>query len=677
METIFLKLMNMSITASWLILAVILLRFVLKRAPKSIRRILWIVVGIRLAVPFSFKSVLSLIPSSQTVSPDIIYSETPMIKSGITVLNQAVNNVLSQSFAPVPEISINPLQLVVHRASLVWMIGAAGLLLYSIISYVKLRWRITDAVYLRDNLWQSEKVSSPFVLGLFRPRIYMPYALDHSAISPIIAHEQAHIKGHDNWIKPMGFLLLTIYWFNPLVWLAYFLLCRDIELICDERVIKRMRPEEKRVYSEALLSFSISHPSITACPLAFGEVGIRERIQNVLHYKKPAFWILVVSIIICIVLSICFLTDPKEDQKNMLTDPQETQDHTLTDPESSQDHTPLNPAADVYAFDRCVYMTPISSYIPFLDTGFLYYFENDQFRIESSKTGEAIEQVKDLDWNWTSLNKQEWANWVEKEGHIRSIPDISAFKETYVLELSSDYRLLNMDGELWLMKMADDKVWSIYALLPQAENQLTLPEVLILSQLGDQLAWEHLRPYERSDIGSGLYVFSFPIDPNWRLIVSSSSGFTYNEKITGGVRLEYLPDEEHVDIREVDAAAFVAEKESQNTQKPVVYSGASLCIMVPSEDLEALDAIHFDARHSETYMVPFSVYVDGGETPGGLYTISDIDTEEQLDFFFPSGLSSQTYILRNTEPGHKYKITFQYQKAASPPSETYAFILYR
>ncbi|MGE4354477.1 MAG: M56 family metallopeptidase [Oscillospiraceae bacterium] len=311
MEGVFIRLLNMSIAASWLILAVIVLRFLLKNAPKNIRRILWALVGIRLVFPFSPESFLSLIPSVETVSPDILYAETPKIHSGISAFNTYVNPVISESLAPAADASINPMQVVAYIASIVWIIGMITLILYSVISYVRLRRRVADAVILRDNSWQSEKVDSPFVLGLFRPRIYLPFGMDDESLAYVVAHEQAHIKRRDHWIKPIGFLLLTVYCFNPLIWLAYILLCRDIELACDERVVKELGAEDKKAYSKALLTCSIDRRSIAACPLAFGEVGVKQRVKNVLNYKKPAFWIIIAALASCIVVAVCFLTNPK------------------------------------------------------------------------------------------------------------------------------------------------------------------------------------------------------------------------------------------------------------------------------------------------------------------------------------------------------------------------------
>ncbi|NLT15280.1 MAG: hypothetical protein GXY05_13170, partial [Clostridiales bacterium] len=314
MEAVFVRLLNMSITASWLILAVIALRFLLKKAPKSILMILWALVGIRLVLPFSPESFLSLIPSAETVSPDILYAETPEIHSGIYAFNTYVNPVISESLAPTADAGVNPMQIVASVASVVWASGMAMLVLYCVISYAGLRRKVAEAVPLRDNLWQSGAAASPFVLGFFRPRIYLPFGMEEESMAFVVAHENEHIGRRDHWIKPIGFLLLVIYWFNPLIWLAYILLCRDIELACDERVVKRMSADDRKAYSKALLSCSVGRRSIAACPLAFGEVGVKQRIKNVLNYKKPAFWIIIAALVSCAVVAVCFLTNPRTSE---------------------------------------------------------------------------------------------------------------------------------------------------------------------------------------------------------------------------------------------------------------------------------------------------------------------------------------------------------------------------
>lgn len=310
MEGIFIKLLNNSLAASWLVLAVLLLRPLLKKAPKNISCLLWGLVGLRLILPVRLKSAFSLIPSAMTVSPDIVYAKSPVIDSGISSLNRAINPVISETFRAVPHTSANPLQIWLFIAAVLWLCGAAALLLYSLISYLRLKKGVAAAVVLEDDVRQCAGISSPFVLGLFRPRIYLPTGLSEEDTPFVLAHERAHIKRRDHWLKFLGFLLLSFYWFNPLLWAAYALLCRDIELACDEAVLRSQGAGIKKAYSAALLHCSVSRRRVAACPVAFGEAGIKQRIKSVLRYKKPALWSVIAAGSVCAVLALCFLTDP-------------------------------------------------------------------------------------------------------------------------------------------------------------------------------------------------------------------------------------------------------------------------------------------------------------------------------------------------------------------------------
>ena len=243
---------------------------------------------------------------------------TPQISTGISALNSVVNPIITESFAPAPAASVNPLQILIPVASWIWLAGAAVMTLYTAVSYIRLRLKVRTAVRLRGNIFRGWGISSPFVLGLVRPRIYLPFEMDEADMAHVIAHEQTHIRRRDHWWKPLGFLLLTVHWFNPLMWAAYILLCRDIELACDERVIKELGRDQRADYSQALLACSIDRKLIAACPLAFGEVGVKERVKNVLTYKKPAFWIIVVAVILCVVVAVCFLTNPDTPAMDVL-----------------------------------------------------------------------------------------------------------------------------------------------------------------------------------------------------------------------------------------------------------------------------------------------------------------------------------------------------------------------
>lgn len=313
MADVFIKTLNMGIAASWLILAVVVLRVILKRAPKRFRLLLWAVVGLRLVLPVSIESALSLVPSTQTLPEDVMYAAAPELNTGIAALNDAINPAFTAAFAPEPAASANPLQVLLPVASVIWLAGAAAMLLWALVSWLRLRRRVAEAVRLEGNVFESERVASPFVLGLIRPRIYLPFGLDEGASEQVLTHERAHIARGDHVIKLIGWLILAVYWYNPLVWLAYALFCRDIELACDERVIRRLPVSGRADYSQALLDLSRPHHGVGACPLAFGESAVKGRVKSVLTYKRPAFWIIMLAALLCIGAAVCFLTDPKAE----------------------------------------------------------------------------------------------------------------------------------------------------------------------------------------------------------------------------------------------------------------------------------------------------------------------------------------------------------------------------
>ena len=312
MAEIFQKALNMSIAAGWLILAVIALRLLLRRAPKRFRLLLWAVVGLRLALPWSIESALSLIPSAQTLPEGIMLERAPVLDTGISALNGAINPGFTAAFTPELGASANPLQVLLPIAAAFWMLGAAAMLLWALVSWLRLRKRVREAVRLEGNVYECE-IASPFVLGLFRPRIYLPFSLENGERELVLAHERAHITAGDHIIKPLGWLLLAAHWYNPLVWLAYALFCRDIELACDERVVHGLSLSDRADYSQALLDLSRPRGGVRACPLAFGESSVKGRVKSVLSYKKPAFWLVLLAVVVCVGAAVCFLTDPKEE----------------------------------------------------------------------------------------------------------------------------------------------------------------------------------------------------------------------------------------------------------------------------------------------------------------------------------------------------------------------------
>ena len=314
MAAVFLKLLNLSISASWLVLAVLVLRLISKRSPKWVNVLLWGIVALRLVLPFSIESAVSLIPSAETVSPAAVqFDPAPTITSGVSVIDNAVNPSLSEHFSAVPTASVNPLYVWAYLAGWVWLIGLGAMLLYALVSYLRLRRRVSVSLPIQDHIYLCDAISSPFILGVVKPHIYLPSGLDEVQRQNVLAHEQAHLARRDHWWKPLGFALLAVYWFNPVLWLAYTLLCRDIELACDERVIRTMDESAVKTYSTVLLACSMPRKAAITCPLAFGEVGVKERVKNALHYKKPAFWVVAASVAVCVVVAVCFLTNPPTD----------------------------------------------------------------------------------------------------------------------------------------------------------------------------------------------------------------------------------------------------------------------------------------------------------------------------------------------------------------------------
>ena len=320
MKEFFTGILNISISAGILIIVCTLVRLIFRRMPKFVRCLMWLLVAIRLAVPFAIESPLSLLPAKEYVTvssndnADVVanaYNNTELTdKVDAQEGAELAENVATENTAETNNIDV------MYVLSIVWLVGVVAMLIYALVSYIRLRRLVDDAVLLRDNIYQSERAGTAFILGVIRPRIYVPYGLSLNELYMSISHEKAHISRRDHLVKPLGFIIAAVYWFNPLVWLAYILLCRDIELACDEKVIKKIGYDKKKDYSQALLNLSIPKKYISACPVAFGEVGINERIKNVLTMKKGKKIIIAVAVAICAVLAICFLTYPKKIKNN-------------------------------------------------------------------------------------------------------------------------------------------------------------------------------------------------------------------------------------------------------------------------------------------------------------------------------------------------------------------------
>lgn len=305
MDALFLKILNMSINASWLVLAVVVLRLLLQKAPKATNVVMWALVAVRLICPFSIESIFSLIPSAEPISLEPTFSNPLTNYDRIPVFNLDIKPLEANASN-----SFSLKEFMIITVAEIWTIGIFIMLLYTVISYWRVHKRVREAIPLKDNIYLCDHISTPFIFGIIHPKIYLPSSIGETDMEYVVAHEQAHLKRHDHWWKPLGFLLLIINWFNPLIWLAYILLCRDIELACDEKVIEDMGIENKKPYSNALINCSVPNKMLTACPLAFGEIGVKKRVKTVLNYKKPALWISTTAVVACVAVAVCFLTNP-------------------------------------------------------------------------------------------------------------------------------------------------------------------------------------------------------------------------------------------------------------------------------------------------------------------------------------------------------------------------------
>ena len=498
MGDLFLKILNMSIAASWLILAVVLLRFVLKKAPKWIVVLLWGIVALRLVVPFSFESALSLIPSAETFNAHNIQYETPAISSGIPAVNHAVNPILGETFAPNPAASVNPLYVWTFIVSVIWLIGIAAMLLYAVITYVQVHRSVAERAPYEGNIFLCDQVKSPFILGLVRPKIYLPSSMDAVAMEPVIAHEKAHLARHDHWWKPMGFLILAVHWFNPLCWAAYALLGRDIELACDEKVIRQMDLEGKKHYSTALLECSTQRRLVAICPLAFGEVGVKERVKNVLNYKKPAFWVIAAAVVACAVVTVCFATNPVTEKSNT--------------PNAERPTLIMN--GDAY----------VDPYMPVSSLPYGYQAAGKLTSEQANNTGlEGIEY-------FIHPSKAEDFYTYQECGTPISIDTVDSTKRQWA------YVRWIQDGN----NAVDGR-------------KLTLDDVVMLSQKGDALSWSDFERYQGREIGSGLYIMRYEIDELFDVLVGGvpdeTPWYIY-------LRVNNEADD-RIDIRTEDVSTFI------------------------------------------------------------------------------------------------------------------------
>ena len=340
MSRIFSGVLQMSIAAAWMIPVVMVLRLLLKRAPKWVNLVLWGLVGLRLVCPFVPESRFSLMPKLPILS-GYLYGNmignpagnafrADTLQTGTNFSNNISQAALDGSMGAagsgmggafgITGSGIGAFGAGVWRIperllsafSILWLAGVILFTGYAVYSYARIRRQVAEAMWLRENLWICDEVKSPFILGLRKPKIYLSSSMDEVLYPYVIAHEQAHLKRGDQWWKPLGFLILAIHWFQPFVWVAYLLFCNDLELACDESAVKKLNPQERKDYSYALLSCSMQRRLVTVCPLAFGEVGVKKRVKEILNYKKPTFWVVLAAVAVCVIVAVCFLTNPKQ-----------------------------------------------------------------------------------------------------------------------------------------------------------------------------------------------------------------------------------------------------------------------------------------------------------------------------------------------------------------------------
>ncbi|WP_130868371.1 M56 family metallopeptidase [Intestinimonas massiliensis (ex Afouda et al. 2020)] len=576
MDALLAKLLSMGFSAGWLILAMILLRLVLFRAPKWVRCVLWALVGVRLAVPISLESSLSLVPriptASQPTFSEKLYDFTadlPQITGGDMGSHTEV--VANSTTAAGPEL--------MTVLSWVWLAGVLLLLGYALVSVLRLRRRVAEAVPLEGRVWQCDRVDTPFVLGVFRPRIYLPSDLPASALGPVLAHEQAHLARKDHWWKPLGFFLLAVYWFHPLVWAAYWLFCRDLELACDERVVRTLDGEGKRAYSLALLTCSVDRRTLAACPLAFGEGNVKGRIKAVLNYRRPTFWLVLAAAAVCIAAAVCFLTDPArhptlEWAQNLTADQVASVDLVVMPQSKDRQYKQLSPEE-------------IPEVVELLNQSSGRLVKNPE-----TLNGQSIMLYLTL----TDGSRHEVVNM----GNVYLMIDGDSYDAPYD----------------WLVTWED-----VYGAgdspLPEGyfDRTLTLEDVLELSQKGEALTWADLTDYACTEVGSGLYICVYPIEGRYSLWVGS--GGPEDALFYANLTCETLS--ESVDIRTGDVEAFLQACEERLDRTAELFASIASAPAASSNPGDYL-AAHPEEHQAlldggtDTLRYIFSRFLAGGQT---------------------------------------------------------------
>ena len=571
MAALFEKLLSMSAAAGWMVLAVVALRLALCRAPKWTRCWLWALVGVRLVLPVSLKSPLSLVPRSPVevgaVLPEAPAALPQQLPQGVGGYPAAA----ADAPAADPELTV--------VLSWLWLAGVLLLLGYALLSVIRLRRRVAEAVLLEGRVWQCDRVDTPFILGVLRPKIYLPSDLPPAALEPVLAHESAHLARRDHWWKPLGFLLLAVYWFHPLVWLAYGLFCRDLELACDERVVRRLDGAGRKAYSQALLTCSAERRVLAACPLAFGEGNVKGRIRAALRYRKPAFWLVLAAAAACIVAAVCFLTDPVRhptlEWAQNLTAEQVASAELVVMPQSQDKQYKQFSTEEIPAVVAL---------------------------LNESRGRPAGEPE--------SLNGQSiWFYLTLTDGTRHEVGNMG----NVYLVIDGDY----YDGPYDWLSTWDDAYGAGDSPLPEGyfDPALTLEDVLKLSEKGEGLTWGDLEGFSYTEAGSGLYIRIYSIDSRYSLWVGGAG--PSGSIMYANLNCAYFG--ESVDIRTGDTAAFVEEQEKRWNRTAELFAAIAVSPAVSSSPGDYLNA-HPEEHQAlldggtDTLCYIFTQFLAGGQT---------------------------------------------------------------
>ena len=548
METVFFKLVNLGLVVGWLILAILIIRLLLRTMPKWVCCALWGLVALRLICPIPLESTFSLIPSAEPIPQESIQTAVPQIDSGVSVLDEAINPLLSESMAPDPGDSADPAQVWSFVLARIWVAGAVLLLLYGAGSYWALRRQVSTATILQPQVKQSEWITSPFVLGLWRPVIYLPYQITAQDRTQVIAHEQAHIQRKDHWWKLFGFVLLAVYWFQPLLWGAYILFCRDVEAACDEKVIGNMTEEERRTYAAALFHCSTRRRPAAACPLAFGETGVKTRIRHILHYQKPGRWIIGFAGLLALVLAICFLTLPAASHDSLKLTSVTGSAHIRSAEFEVQLGTEIGGGeifVEQWSYGECVRSAPVPltfyakeihcrATLRTTDSE----WEGVDIQIETDQYGGSLltyfafpENASVIGWSFSSYQEGER---IPVTPDTSSLLAVMAFDTGEGILQSFTPRTLQENPDLlaeaaYLIVLR--AVFYETTLLPQESapdstepaQVLTIEDILRLSQEKSALRWSSLDHYFYEESGSGLYIRIYETNGPFSLLVGADS----------------------------------------------------------------------------------------------------------------------------------------------------------